>query len=185
MKLQSYEKQPVIDGVKIIDLVEHYDDSGTFNEVLRLSPIRTPESLEINSNVEGFNFSPEIQVNFSTIQPLTTKGFHCHFLQRDLWYLPSGNRCIINLIDIRDVLEFSKENELDKDFLETHRMRVVMGVKPQLLLIPAGVLHGISNPSLISSISMLYFVDQYFNSNDEFRIPYDVIGEEIWKTTNG
>ncbi len=180
MRLQEYKEPSKIAGVELIDLKEHYDDSGTFSEIIRLSAAGTCKGINI---ISDYFQSEEVQVNISTIQPGVIKAYHCHAEQNDLWFIPAGQRCIINLIDIRPVLEYAKQNDINIASQYDH-MRIVMGIKPQLLLIPKGVLHGISNPSLTSPITMIYLVDKFYNPNDEFRVDWSVL-KGVWEVKKG
>lgn len=186
MELQDYNKPKSIEGVQLVDLVEHYDDSGTFCEILRLvGHSGTENSRFFSPDIRDVQFE-EIQINLSTIQPQVVKGFHLHKEQNDLWILPAGNRCIVNLIDARRLLDREEDLSDHSGWLRNlPSMRIVMGVKTQLLLIPKGVLHGICNPSLTTTITMLYAVDKFFNPSDEFRVKHNVIGDNIWEIQKG
>lgn len=189
MELQDYSSKPIIDGVKIIDLQQHFDDSGEFCEVIRLEgDVGTEISTFFplgNFREVGIKFQ-SLQINYSSIQPSVIKGFHVHEKQVDVWFLPPGNRCIINLIDARSVFDYLKSGSTYTiDWSRFPRMRITMGVKPQLLVIPSKILHGIANPSLTNTISMVYLVDRFFDPKDEFRISHTIIADEEWRIKNG
>lgn len=180
MKLQDYSpKKNAIQDVELIDLPYNFDDSGEFCEVIRLED-------SFNSRLEK-DFS-ELQINISTIEPKAVKAFHLHLNQTDYWVLMPGNKAIVNLIDIRDCHKDLEDEPMDfqwKVLKQCPSMRIVMGVKPQMLVIPKGVLHGISNPSPTNKITMMYLVDKFFDGRDEWRIHWDVLGRHIWETING
>jgi len=58
--------------------------------------------------------------------------------------------------------------------------------KAQLLLIPRGVAHGVSNISLRPAM-MVYLLNQQFNLEDpdEGRLPVDIFGKNFWKMPKG
>ncbi len=68
-------------------------------------------------------------------------------------------------------------------------MRFVMGVgKAQLLYIPHGVAHGLSNP-YDAPAHMLYLVSHHFDphpeSGQEYRIPPEAFGDGFWEIQRG
>jgi len=165
--VQSYEKKPVIEGVKIVDLTTFIEDGGDFTEVARLN-----EKGE-HQFIEGLKVR---QMNYSVIVPGVIKAFHLHFRQNEAWYVPPYSRALVGLFDVR---KSSKTKGVS--------MRVVLGGgKSRLLYIPMGVAHGVANVWKENTI-LLYFVDQQFNIQDpdERRLPWDIIGKELWQIQKG
>ena len=165
VSLQDYSQKPLIDGVKIITPKTFKDDGGEFRELVRIRA--------------GYDYENEfsahtLQANHSIVEPGVVKAFHLHKKQTDLWYVLG--KAIINLIDTRKAWKnaFTGPN--------CPRNRLVL--ENQLLLIPPNVAHGIGNPYK-ERLHMIYFTDQFFDPNDEFRIPWDIDGEKIWEIQNG
>lgn len=159
MELQDYSKPPYIEGVEIIDLKQFNDTGGSFSELLRVD-----HSL-LFDGTEHLIFVGSLQINHSKIVKGTVKAFHCHKKQTDIWYVM--DRAIVVLHD--------PESNIT--------MKIAAGVKPQLIIIPPGVLHGIASP--YGDVNMIYFVNRFFNPEDEFRLPWDYLGKEIWEIDKG
>jgi dTDP-4-dehydrorhamnose 3,5-epimerase len=192
MSFQDYSPQKLIEGVVIKDLTEFSDSGGSFCEVLKFTlanysgEARAIADLELilldNENKRSTNqlFSVnewdgeqggELQLNYSYLLPKVIKAFHIHKKQTDVWFIPPNNRCIVNLFDVR------KGREIQHN-------RFIMGIKPQLLLIPPGVAHGIGNP-YTHIVNLFYMVNRFFNKEDELRLNWDRFGREMWEVENG
>lgn len=157
---QSYDPKPPIDGVVIKDLKTFNDDGGSFCEIFKLNNDK-PNDFEINVK----------QSSWSIVEPNVVKAFHIHRKQLDLWFVPPSEKLLIGLFDIRE----------DSKTYET-KMRFVMGSgKAQLLLIPNGVAHGYANVTNEKQ-SLIYFTSEKFdvNDNDEYRLPWNTLGEDFW-----
>jgi dTDP-4-dehydrorhamnose 3,5-epimerase len=66
-------------------------------------------------------------------------------------------------------------------------MRLVLGGgKAQLLYVPRGVAHGAAN-LWAQAASIIYFVNQQFclEHPDEGRLPWDLLGKDIWEVAKG
>lgn len=183
MELQKYEPMKFIDGVKLIDLKLFHDDGGEFCEIARLLAFISCGEATTGPLYDGPEvLGDEWQINYSMIMPGVVKAFHIHLAQVDLWFIPPGNRALVILHDRRP-----KDPTLNMNGpLPTgaNRMRIVMGVKPQLLVIPPGVAHGIKNIDT-KPISMIYLVNRHFNPKDEYRLPYDYDKLTDWSIQNG
>jgi dTDP-4-dehydrorhamnose 3,5-epimerase len=163
---QDYSKKETIDGIKIVELKQFSDDSGSFNEVARLN----------SGLLEDFpDFEPK-QVSYSLMEPGTVKAFHLHLKQEDLWFTPPGDKLIIGLVDLRSN---SKTYKIEQ--------KVILGGGRALLIyIPRGVAHGAANLTNKSS-QIFYFVSEQFNPEDpdEKRLPWDFLGKDYWEKQPG
>lgn len=187
VKLQDYTSKPIIEGVKIFTPTLYKDDGGEFCEILRA------ESNDHFSNGNGIidiigcdddGKGSQLQYNYSLIHPGVIKGFHIHKKQTDIWFAP--NKILVNLIDFRNIdaatisqiCQFPKDFHFRSKLKQAPSMRLVLD--KQRLVIPSGVAHGLSNPYNEDRI-LLYVVDQFFNPADEWRLPWDIAGEDIWR----
>ncbi len=164
---QEYGAKTRIDGLKIIELRQLVDDGGSFMEVLRFSEFG--EAL----GIEGFQAR---QCSFSSLLPGAIKAFHLHLNQDDIWFVPPSDRMLVGLLDCREGSPTKGTN-----------MRVILGAgRAQLLFIPRGVAHGVTNQASQPGM-IFYFVNQQFDINDpdERRLPWDILGEEFWRITPG
>ena len=165
---QDYQPRQQITGVKIVDLKVFRDDGGYFFEVGRF-------------NQHVFEHFPDFelkQLNLSEMDPGVVKAWHIHKTQDDIWFVPPSQRMLVCLRDIR-------EDSATKDVM----MRFVMGGgKAQLVYIPKGVAHGAANvwnqPAMI-----FYLVNNQFSADpqlsDEYRLPWDQFGADLWQQTKG
>jgi dTDP-4-dehydrorhamnose 3,5-epimerase-like enzyme len=170
MKLQNYEKPKVIQDVRIVDLTQYFDDGGSFCEVTRLwGDVGREQSRLLSGDGSGLAFE-DLQINYSKVLKGVVKAFHVHKIQTDAWLVL--DRAIVCLHDTRD-----------DSFTTGVTMRLAAGVKPQLIVIPPGVVHGIS--ACYGDVNMIYMVDRHFNPQDEFRLPWDFLGKDIWEPQNG
>lgn len=186
MYLQKYDKPESIEGVKIIDLKQHFDDSGSFLELARLEQRSDSWGMTEYSKFMGLDLSSEQwQVNLSKVTKGAVKAFHVHKEQFDVWFLM--NKAIVNLIDLRKCDDGLIKTCVDykATIHESYapRMRLVLGNTPQLLVIPPMVAHGLG--AVYEDVNMLYFVSKFFNPKDEYRLPWDFIGKDVWQVQNG
>lgn len=160
---QDYSPKPIIEGVKIVELVNHIGEDGDFSEIIKIK-----ENLELEE-FPGFKLR---QINRSRLEPGTVKAWHLHLRQDEIWYLAPYDRLFVGLWDLRT-------NSKTKDT----KMRLVLGSgKSQLLFIPKGVAHGSAN-FMPKAVELLYLVNQIFtpHSPDEQRLPWDSLGQDFWK----
>ena len=144
------DSQGLIEGVKVEALAVHPDDRGYFLEVQRLG--------------QGLAaaFPPErSQVSAAMNYCGTIKAFHFHLHQTDCW-TPVKGLFQVALVDLRLLSPtFGVKNTL-----------YVGPLRPWQLLIPPGVAHGykvIGNDDAL----LVYMTDQFYNPQDEGRLPYD------------
>ena len=159
---ESYSKKPAIDGVKIVEIPNFIGEEGDFSEVIKLD--EKGELLVF----PGFKLA---QVNRTKMYPKAVKAWHVHLKQDEIWFLRPSDHLLVGLWDIR---KESQSNGM--------KMRVSLGGgKSQLLFIPKGVAHGLSN-TIHHEVEMFYFVNQQFNIQepDEYRIDWDYTGPNFW-----
>jgi len=163
-KLQDYGKRPGIDGVAVIPLKRFHDDGGAMTELARLEVGRA-EALP------GFTVA---QINYSTLEPGVVKAFHVHQRQTDVWYVPPEDRVVLVLVDVRAGSPTEK--------IAT---KLILGDgASSLVRIPPGVAHGCRNVGS-NTARIVYMTDVHFSPDpdktEEGRLPWDLIGEEIWE----
>ena len=182
-KLQDYTPDPDIPGVRIISPTIHKDTGGEFLELVRGS---VPTNMSGNSTMELTSAGEsllhlnefdgdQLQVNMSLIHPGTVKGFHIHRIQTDIWATPQ--KLLVNLIDLRGL-------DLDKEWAVEGRMTMRFVLDRQVLVIPPGVAHSITNCYNDDRL-LIYLVNRWFNPKDEWRIPWDILGEDVHHIEKG
>lgn len=166
LTIQEYGEKVPIDGVSFLPLNYHKDETGEFVELGRFDA-------GVCSAIPGFNIA---QVSWSLLLPGAVKAFHIHFNQADLWYVAPQDRLLVGLLDTRKA---SPSAEVTMRF-------ILGGGMAQLLYMPAGVAHGAANP-WDKPVYMTYFTDRQFNpaAPDEYRLPYDLFGEDFWRLKKG
>jgi len=168
LKLQDYSKKPTIDGVKIVQLRRFNGDGGSFTEIACLT----------NGALNDLPEVKIVQINYSEVEPGVIKAFHVHFQQIDVWYVPPSDKVMLILADLR-------EDSATKDII----MKIILGDgNSKLVMIPSGVAHGCRNISGKAS-RIFYFMDKNFTDDprkcDEYRLPWDHFGAEIWEVQKG
>jgi dTDP-4-dehydrorhamnose 3,5-epimerase len=168
LALQDYAGKPTIDGVKILPLTYFTDDGGYFLELTRVQ----------DSVWKEFPDFKLAQMNYSEMDPAVIKAWHIHKHQEDIWFVPPSHKLLVALKDVRD-------NSPTKGTL----LRLTLGAgKAYLVHIPRGVAHGAAN-CWQKPAAIIYFVNNHFSpdpaSSDEFRLPYDAFGTELWELTKG
>lgn len=164
---QSYSKKPTIEEVKIIEVKNFSAEDGYFMELLRSS------NAKANLDIPDFEIK---QVNYSKLLPKAIKGWHIHYNQEDIWFIPPDDIVMVGLVDLRE----------DSPTKGT-QMRIIMGNhKSSLLYIPRGVAHGCVNLTG-KPATVIYFTNQHFNPEnpDEQRLPWDHFGADFWKPIKG
>lgn len=126
------------------------DDRGYFLEVLRLG--QGPAS----------QFDPATtQISAALSYPGSVKAFHYHLRQTDFW-VPVQGMFQVALVDLRPKSRtFGWKNTL-----------YIGALRPWTLLIPPGVAHGYKVIGEAAGL-LVYATDQFYNPEDEGRIPYD------------
>lgn len=167
IKLQQYDKKKTINGVQVITLNIMGTADGYFLELARLNE---------DTTLKDFPDFKVKQIAFSMVEPGGIKGWHIHYNQEDLWFIPPDSLVLIGLHDLR---KDSHTLGLEMKFpLGNH--------KAQLLYIPRGVAHGVSNISSRQA-TMVYLLNQQFDLNDpdERRLPVDFFGKDFWDMPKG
>lgn len=152
--------------MEFLDFNFFADEGGDFHEITRLTE-------GIASIVGGFEIR---QINRSRFNPGLVKAFHLHLKQDEVWAVHPLDRLLVGLIDARK-----------GSGTEGVSMRVVLGGgKAKLLFIPRGVAHG-GMVLGINPIDVIYLVNQYFEkeSPDEWRLNWNVLGDDFWGIKKG
>ena len=161
---QDYGKRPVIDGVEVQTLSRFGDDGGSMTELARFAS-------GVPAVFPGFTLA---QLNYSTIQPTVIKAFHVHHRQTDIWFVPPEDRVVLVLVDVR--AGSKTEKIVTKLMLGDGRSVIVR--------IPPGVAHGCRNLGE-KPARIIYMTDVLFSAErgvtDEGRLPWDLVGKEIWE----
>lgn len=140
----------LIQGVRVQPVPIWPDDRGFFVEVLR-----TGKGLPA-----GYDLS-HTQVSAAMTYPGAIKAFHYHLHQTDCWMAVAG-MLQVALVDLRhDSPTFGARNTMYVGML-----------RPWQVLIPPGVAHGYKVISLDPAV-LVYATDQFYNPNDEGRVPYN------------
>ncbi len=163
---QSYGGSDVIDGVVIVDVTHHVDDSGGLVELGRL----------VGGQLADFAGFEVRQINWSQVLPGAIKAWHLHLDQDDVWFVPPQGRLLAGL---RDCRQGSASHGVV--------MRRVLGAgRAQLVRVPRGVAHGVANPWMTAS-DLIYLVDRPFDpvDPDERRLPWDHFGAAFWALRRG
>jgi len=166
--LQDYGKKPSIEGVRIINLRRFNDEGGSFTELARIEN-------GVFAEVPGFKIA---QINFSDMEPQSIKAFHIHRQQTDIWFVPPDSKILLILADLREDSPTS-----------ANLMRFVIGDgNSQLIVIPPGVSHGCKNLSQ-NKAHLIYCMDKQFSTEskqcDEWRLPWDHFGAQLWEIQKG
>lgn len=207
LTLQDYSRTS-IPGVQLIELARHVDESGSFTELMRISEdglLLDPRGLPLQINPPDVTreggpkpelFKPR-QFNWSELEPGIVRAFHVHKRQTDVWFVPAHEKVLVLLADLRGWLPAPTfENPVPeipggdngKPIITQHQ-RVVLGDgRSRLLVIPPMVAHGFRS-LLDHKTRLLYAVNTHFDPSpercDEWRLPWDLFGEEIWDIKNG
>jgi len=198
LTLQDYSSK-LIPGVQVIELTRHVDESGSFTELMRISPdgyvldarglplqINPPSVTQEGPRSEFFRAQ---QFNWSELEPGIIRAFHLHKRQTDVWFVPAHEKVLVVLADCRQWLSQATGEAGNGRPTITQHQRVVLGDgRSRLLVIPPGVAHGFRG-MFEHRTRLLYAVNTHFDPSpercDEWRLPWDVFGEEIWDIKNG
>jgi len=166
--VQDYAARPAIQGVELVDLKRFTDDGGNFTELGRLGK-------GVHSAFPGFEVR---QINYSELEPGAIKAFHIHRTQTDVWFVPSGDKMLLVLLDVRAGSPTEKVAR-----------RLILGDgASRLVRIPPGVAHGVKNLATARG-RVIYFVDVQFQAapaeTDEGRLPWDFAGAGVWDVVRG
>lgn len=163
-KLQEYGSKPAIEGVVVTPLRRFNEDGGSMTELARFRA-GIPEGLD------GFSLA---QLNYSVIEPGVIKAFHVHARQTDVWFVPPEDRVVLVLVDVREGSPTAKVVT-----------KLILGDgRSQLVRIPPGVAHGCRNLGGVPA-RIVYLTDLAFTpdpeTTDEGRLPWDLVGPDIWE----
>ncbi len=165
---QEYSKKLTIEDVQIIGLKRFNDDGGAFTELACLAG-------GVLQN--GINIAIA-QINYSEMAAGAIKAFHFHQQQTDIWFVPPGDKILLILVDLRE----------DSPTCGVQQRLILGDCQSQLIIIPPGVAHGCKNIAAHEG-HIIYFMDQQFNPDpmvcDEWRLPWDYFGAEIWDIHKG
>ena len=166
---QDYSPKKFIEGIKLTEVKRFTGEDGSFNEIVRLDQ---KGSVVVPDELAGFVIR---QINHSRVVPGTVKAWHFHYQQDEIWFIHPEAKVIVGLLDLR---EGSKTKKLS--------MKLSLGDgRTYLVYIPRGVAHGLSNPYQ-KEATMTYLVNNWFNGEDEQRLPYDfLVGKEFWEIEKG
>ena len=161
---QDYRSKRRIEGLEIVDLKRFNDDGGSMCELGRLNE-------GLHAQLPGFVVR---QVNYSVLEPLAIKAFHLHTRQTDVWFVPPTDKILLVLGDVRAGSP-----------TEGQVMRFPLGDgNSRLVRIPPGVAHGCKNLG-VAPARIVYMTDERFDADpartDEGRLPWDMVGAEIWE----
>jgi dTDP-4-dehydrorhamnose 3,5-epimerase len=150
----------LIDGVRLAPLSVFPDDRGYFLEVQRLG----------QGLAKGFP-AVSTQVSAALSYPGSIKAFHYHLQQTDCW-TPVKGLLQVALVDLRrGSPTFGVRNTLYAGPL-----------RPWQILIPPGVGHGYKVIGTEEAL-LVYMTDQFYNSEDEGRIPFNDLSIQYdWET---
>lgn len=153
----------MIPGVQTIELVTHTDERGYFREILK------------SSQLPKFG-----QWSMSYMHTGVVKAFHLHRVQWDYWFVPVGTIKSV-LIDQRDSPLGNQNNPDWKPSISIpidygYPQEYILGdnQKPQVLIIPPGVAHGLK--VLQGPAVLMYITSEMYDPADEGRIPYNSLG---------
>lgn len=160
---QEYGSKPHLEGVQVISIKHLVTEEGDFSEIMRLDE---------TGHLEGLPEFQVRQVSRSCIFPGSIKGWHIHYQQDDLWYVPPQDQLLVGLWDVRQGSP-----------TEDQTMKINLGGgHSKLVFIPRGVAHGCVNHSPTAA-QLFYAMNQQFNAAqpDEQRLPWDSRGADFWQ----
>ena len=163
-KFQDYGKKTPIQGVVVCVLKRFGEDGGSMTELSRFSR-GIPDALQ------DFELA---QINYSTLEPSVLKAFHVHHRQTDVWFVPPEDRVLLVLVDVRAGSPTEK----------TVTKLLLGDGQSMLVKIPPGIAHGCRNLGAAPA-RIVYMTDVRFSADpgatDEGRLPWDLVGAEIWE----
>ncbi len=138
----------MIDGVVIKELVQHPDERGYFEEIIRSSD---------DFFQEGFS-----QLSHSHMNSGVVKAWHVHKTQIDWWYVAGG---VVKAV-LYDARKESKTyRELDEFILGSHEG------PNKVIKVPAGVAHGLK--VIEGPADLIYVTSGIYSKDEEGRIAYN------------
>jgi dTDP-4-dehydrorhamnose 3,5-epimerase len=140
----------LIAGVQVQAVAIHPDDRGYFLELHRMGRGLAAGFPPMRSQISA-------AVNFAG----TVKAFHYHLHQTDCW-MPVKGMLQVALVDLR----------LGSPTFGLRNTLYVGPLRPWQVLIPPGVAHGYKVIGSEDAL-LVYMTDQFYNPQDEGRIPYN------------
>ncbi len=160
-RIESAAEGPTIRDMRVKRLVTHLDGRGEVTELWSAPWIER----------EGFvrcEHAYQSATDFGVV-----KGWHLHALHTDQFVVTRGKVQVV----CADVREDSPTLGAVNSF--------VFGLhRPQLLMIPPGILHGwkgLSAPEVI----VVNFQSMPYDPADEFKFPWDCVLQEVWEPKFG
>lgn len=141
------KKQKLIKGVVTKKLIQHKDERGFFEELIRV----TDEFFK-----EGFG-----QLSHSFMHQGVIKAWHIHKTQVDWWFVVAGE-LYVALCDLR---RNSTTYKIINEFV------LKKGPKNVMLKIPSGVAHGLK--VIKGPAELVYVTSSVYKLKEEGRIPAD------------
>ncbi|MFI5226594.1 MAG: dTDP-4-dehydrorhamnose 3,5-epimerase family protein [Candidatus Limnocylindrales bacterium] len=150
-----------IPGIRSGRTARHQDDRGVFRELWRSSAFGALDPAETGptADVAAGRAPRFVQANLSSSAPGVLRGLHCHRHQLDYWVV-TGGRAFVALVDVRDVLRGRAEPEVDTRELGPD----------EWVVIPAGVAHGFL---ALEPLELLYLVTDEYDGSDELGFSWD------------
>ena len=151
---------PTIEGVRVRDLTVHLDGRGEVTELWSRPWV-----------ADGL--SEVAHVYQSATDLGVVKCWHLHAVHTDQFTVTRG-KLQVSLVDLRD--DSPSFGHVNTVFLGS--------LRPRLLLIPPGVMHGwkaLSAPEVL----VVNFQSHVFDPADEFKFPWDCVLTEVWQPRNG
>lgn len=105
----------------------------------------------------------------------TIRAFHGHLKETKYAFVVSGS-AIFAVVKIDDPMKPDKGNKPDRFILSSR--------KPTILYIPPGYAHGFRVLEENTKIIFFSTVSLEESKKDDYRIPYDYWGKEIWEIKN-
>lgn len=164
----SFDVQPVgrtsIEGVVVKQLTPHLDGRGEVTELWSRPWCKGDRD-------EGFVVPAHVYQSATDYG--VVKCWHLHAVHTDQFAVTRG-KLQVTLVDLR---------EESSTFCDVNV--VVMGsLRPQLLKIPPGIMHGwkaLSQPEVL----VVNLQSHVYDPADEFKLPWDCVLASVWEPLNG
>lgn len=157
-----------INGVYVRDLELNFDDRGILFEALRTDWQEVRNTLKDNN--KGSQEINQVYVVANTCEAI--RAYHKHDRLIDFFTILTNSAKFV-LIDDR----------IGSSTFQNYQIINMVGMKPQVLVVPAGVFHGWKAPTgtiLLSSANDMYKGPHKTLPVDEERIEYSAIGFNVW-----
>ena len=160
-----------IDGVEVRDLEVNFDDRGVLFEALRTDWNEISYALNCDQN-KGHKHINQVYVVMNTCDAI--RAYHKHDKLIDFFTILNNSAKFVLIDDRKESPTFQKYQVVN-----------MVGMKPQVLVVPAGVYHGWKAPTgtiLLSSANQLYKGVGKVQPIDEERISHDILKSwvDVW-----